>query len=338
MNGSKRARNPPLFTSPVHQKVVVVGDGGGGDGGEQRDWVCNGEAICRVGIECCFECKGQRERTQGFGFAKKPRTQQPCVSFNEIHENSVENAESVIKTNFYGSKMLTQALLPLFRPSSPISFSSCRILNISSRLGSINELRNPKLKEMLQSEKLTMDEVEGMVGLFLENVKDGTWKTQGWPEIWPDYAVSKMALNGYSRVLAKLYKDKGLCVNCFCPGFTQTSMTGGKGTHTADDAAAVAAGLALIPAKDMQTGRFGVTEVYILGGFAFNMAGLLGFSSLAPTTKNIVVAGGLTAFVFGVYYYTMRAVGGTDELQVAIDKFEGQKGKREDEASLSSKS
>ncbi|XP_038678756.1 (+)-neomenthol dehydrogenase [Tripterygium wilfordii] len=178
------------------------------------------------------------------------------VSFNEIHENSVENAESVIKTNFYGSKMLTQALLPLFRPSSPISFSSCRILNISSRLGSINELRNPKLKEMLQSEKLTMDEVEGMVGLFLENVKDGTWKTQGWPEIWPDYAVSKMALNGYSRVLAKLYKDKGLCVNCFCPGFTQTSMTGGKGTHTADDAAAVAAGLALIPAKDMQTGRF----------------------------------------------------------------------------------
>ncbi|CAN1143822.1 Probable N-acetylglucosaminyl-phosphatidylinositol de-N-acetylase [Linum perenne] len=46
------------------------------------------------------------------------------------------------------------------------------------------------------------------------------------------------------------------------------------------------------------------------------MAGLLGFGSLAPKTKNVVVAGGLSAFVFGVYFYTMRAVGGSDELQV----------------------
>ncbi|KAL5574754.1 hypothetical protein UlMin_016453 [Ulmus minor] len=59
------------------------------------------------------------------------------------------------------------------------------------------------------------------------------------------------------------------------------------------------------------------------------MAGISGFASLGPKTKNVVVAGGLTAFVFGVYFYTMRAVGGTDELQIAIDKFEDQKGKEE---------
>lgn len=59
------------------------------------------------------------------------------------------------------------------------------------------------------------------------------------------------------------------------------------------------------------------------------MARVLGFGSLAPKTKNFVVAGGLTTFVFGVYFYTMRAVGGNDELQVAIDKFEGEKNKSE---------
>ncbi|XP_018832729.1 uncharacterized protein LOC109000352 [Juglans regia] len=58
---------------------------------------------------------------------------------------------------------------------------------------------------------------------------------------------------------------------------------------------------------------------------------LSGYKSLGPKTKNLVVAGGLTAFVFGVYFYTMRAVGGTDELQMAIDKFEGQKSKKEAE-------
>jgi len=54
---------------------------------------------------------------------------------------------------------------------------------------------------------------------------------------------------------------------------------------------------------------------------------MAGFRSLAPKTRNLVVAGGLSAFVLGVYYYTMRAVGGTDELQVAIDKFEEMKKK-----------
>ncbi|KAF2577255.1 hypothetical protein F2Q70_00008794 [Brassica cretica] len=55
------------------------------------------------------------------------------------------------------------------------------------------------------------------------------------------------------------------------------------------------------------------------------MSGFQGLSFLGPKSKNAVVAGGLTAFVFGVYFYTMKAVGGTDELQMAIDKFEDQK-------------
>ncbi|GLT76790.1 hypothetical protein SLA2020_484280 [Shorea laevis] len=67
------------------------------------------------------------------------------------------------------------------------------------------------------------------------------------------------------------------------------------------------------------------------------MAGLSGYRSLAPKTKNLVVAGGLTGFVFGVYFYTMRAVGGTDELQMAIDKFEEQKSEKEAEPSMPSK-
>nr|GME15593.1 cytochrome oxidase assembly protein [Ipomoea batatas] len=60
------------------------------------------------------------------------------------------------------------------------------------------------------------------------------------------------------------------------------------------------------------------------------------FNRLAPKTKNLVVAGGLSGFVFGVYFYTMRAVGGTDELQIAIDKFEQEKQNKDTKASLAS--
>ncbi|XP_050374277.1 (+)-neomenthol dehydrogenase [Argentina anserina] len=175
-----------------------------------------------------------------------------AVSFNEINENSVEHADTVIRTNFKGPKLLTEALLPMFRTSSAIS----RILNVSSRLGSLNKVGNPSIREVLRSEKLSEDDIEGVVGLFLEQVKTGTWKTRGWPELWTDYAVSKLALNAYTRVLAKRYEGRGLSVNSFCPGFTQTSMTRCKGDHTADEAAIVAARLALLPQEKIQSGKF----------------------------------------------------------------------------------
>ncbi|MBA0628552.1 hypothetical protein Godav_023268, partial [Gossypium davidsonii] len=174
------------------------------------------------------------------------------VSFNDIHENSVEFAETVIKTNFHGPKLLTESLLPLFRLSPSIS----RILNISSRLGSINKVRNHNIKETLQKERLSEEEIEGVVKMFLGDVKEGRWEREGWPQIWTDYSVSKLALNAYSRVLAKRFEGGRLSVNCFCPGYTQTSMTRGQGTHTPDAAAEVAVSLALLPPRDLPTGHF----------------------------------------------------------------------------------
>lgn len=178
------------------------------------------------------------------------------VSYNEIHENSVEHAEIVLKTNFYGPKLLIQTLLPLFcSPSSSIT----RILNISSRLGSLNKVRNAEMKRKLEREELTEEEIEEMVTKFLKDVKNGTWKNEGWPLYWTDYAVSKLAMNAYSKILAKRYPistTTGLCVNSFCPGFTQTAMTKGKGTHTADYAASLAATLALLPPHQLPTGKF----------------------------------------------------------------------------------
>ncbi|CAI8618324.1 unnamed protein product [Vicia faba] len=176
-----------------------------------------------------------------------------AVSFNELHQNSVDHAEIVMKTNFYGPKLLIQALFPVFRSSSS---SITRILNVSSRLGSLNKVRSGEIKRILESEELKEEEIEKMVNKFLRGVRNGTWKSEGWPMYWTDYAVSKLALNAYSKVLAKRYKTESMSVNCFCPGFTQTSMTKGKGTHTAHQAASLAASLALLPPHHLPTGKF----------------------------------------------------------------------------------
>ncbi|MCD9638369.1 hypothetical protein HAX54_022308 [Datura stramonium] len=181
------------------------------------------------------------------------RVNNAAVSFNGIHENSVEHAETVICTNFYGPKRLIEELWPTFRCSSTVT----RILNISSRLGLLSRLRNEELRNMLlDEEKLSAKEIEGLVNLFVETVKNGTWKSKGWPKLWTDYAVSKLALNAYSKVLARDCKGKGISVNCYCPGFTQTSMTGGKGKYTAEDAAEIGVRLTLLPPQHLPTGKF----------------------------------------------------------------------------------
>lgn len=120
----------------------------------------------------------------------------------------------------------------------------------------MQKLRNPNIKNILESENLSEEHIKVVVSSFLQSVKNGTWESQGWPELWTDYAVSKLALNAYTRVLAKRYEGSHISVNCFCPGFTQTSMTRGKGTHTADEAAGVGARLLLLSPEELPTGKF----------------------------------------------------------------------------------
>ncbi|KAI3778007.1 hypothetical protein L2E82_06955 [Cichorium intybus] len=62
------------------------------------------------------------------------------MSYNTGSENSVEFAEKVISTNYFGTKTITKALLPLMKPSP----EGARIVMASSLLGRLNGRRNEK--------------------------------------------------------------------------------------------------------------------------------------------------------------------------------------------------
>ena len=60
------------------------------------------------------------------------------MNFNVGSENSVEHANTVVATNYFGAKNMIQAMIPLMKPS-PVG---ARIVNVSSRLGRLNGRRN----------------------------------------------------------------------------------------------------------------------------------------------------------------------------------------------------
>lgn len=66
------------------------------------------------------------------------------VNFNLGSDNSVEYAQRVVATNYFGTKNMIQAMIPLMKPST----AGARIVNVSSRLGRLNGRRNVS-KEIL---------------------------------------------------------------------------------------------------------------------------------------------------------------------------------------------
>ena len=120
----------------------------------------------------------------------------------------------------------------------------------------LQKVSNPALKELLQEERLSEEGIKQMVMQFLDHVKKGIWKEEGWSKVWTDYSVSKLALNAHSRILAKQHKGNNLSVNCFYPGFTKMAMTRGQDVRTAEEAAEVGARLALLPPGELPTEKF----------------------------------------------------------------------------------
>ena len=61
-----------------------------------------------------------------------------AVNYNLGSNNSVEFAQQVVETNYYGTKNMVKAVIPVMRPSA----AGARIVNVSSQLGKVNGQRN----------------------------------------------------------------------------------------------------------------------------------------------------------------------------------------------------
>ncbi|XP_057420529.1 (+)-neomenthol dehydrogenase-like [Lotus japonicus] len=182
------------------------------------------------------------------------------VNFNFGSDNTVENSRLVIETNYYGTKRMIKAMIPLMKPSS----AGGRIVNVSSRLGRLNGKRNrvenETLREQLSDvENLSEELIDSTVNTFLQQVEDGTWKSGGWPQTFTDYSVSKLAVNSYTRLMARTLSerpdDEKIYINCYCPGWVKTALTGYAGSVSVEEGADTGVWLSLLPDQAI-TGKF----------------------------------------------------------------------------------
>ncbi|KAL5061991.1 hypothetical protein RYX36_023728 [Vicia faba] len=163
------------------------------------------------------------------------------IDWSKIITESYEQTEAGFKTNYYGAKELTEALIPLLQLST-----SPRIVNVSSSMGKLEKIPNGWPKEVLSDVgNLTEEKIDEVMNKFLKDFKEGSIvESKGWPINMSTYIISKVALCAYTRILARKYSS--ICINAVCPGFVKTDINYNTGYLTPDEGAEPIVRLALL--------------------------------------------------------------------------------------------
>ncbi|XP_043693455.1 salutaridine reductase-like [Telopea speciosissima] len=158
------------------------------------------------------------------------------AKLRQFARQTYETAEECLQANYYGTKKVTEALLPLLQLSD-----SPRIVNVSSSQGQLQNISLTWAKEVLSDiDGLTEQRVDEALNKFLKDFKEGLIGTQGWSA----YNLSKAALNAYTRILSK--KFPRFRINCVSPGYVKTDLNYNTGKFTVEEGAAGPVKLALL--------------------------------------------------------------------------------------------
>jgi carbonyl reductase 1 len=82
-------------------------------------------------------------------------------------------AKVTVATNYFSVKNTCKHLFPLLR-------SGARVVNVSSSCGFLHRIPDELLKQKLADDKLTSEELDGLMNDFIDGTQDGTHSQKGW--------------------------------------------------------------------------------------------------------------------------------------------------------------
>jgi carbonyl reductase 1 len=141
------------------------------------------------------------------------------------HTPFQEQAAITISTNYFGTRKLTDALLPcLERSSAP------RVINIASYAGRLGILKSQEKVEAFTNPDLTTEQLDAYLHDFVKAVENGTHAQEGWPNTC--YGMSKLGIIALTRLLARDFPK--MRVNSVDPGYCATDQNQMQGNRPAE--------------------------------------------------------------------------------------------------------
>ncbi|XP_071739028.1 (+)-neomenthol dehydrogenase-like [Rutidosis leptorrhynchoides] len=148
---------------------------------------------------------------------------------------------------FDGLNMLTDAgLPPATSKQTGVSNAGLQLRDISSNFGELQWIRNEKVKvEFMDIENITEEKIDEIIQRFLTDFKGNKLSENGWPLTFTAYKISKAAVNGYTRLLARKFHN--ILFNSVHPGYVITDIASHTGFLTAEEGAKAPVMVALLP-------------------------------------------------------------------------------------------
>ncbi|KAG8065415.1 hypothetical protein GUJ93_ZPchr0004g39232 [Zizania palustris] len=148
-----------------------------------------------VGMECIPEIDSNKELFDGMD------KQQRIEWMNKQVQQTYDAAKNGVQTNFYGAT---------------------------------HNVNNEDLKNELDDvDNLTEEWLDELLDKFLKDFKAGMLEAHGWPTTFAAYKMAKVAMNAYTRMLAR--RHPSLCINRAHPGYVKTDLTMNSGFLTTEE-------------------------------------------------------------------------------------------------------
>ncbi|XP_061163367.1 carbonyl reductase [NADPH] 1-like isoform X1 [Saccostrea echinata] len=153
-----------------------------------------------------------------------------------------EQAEATVKTDYFGTLTVSDALFPLLRPHA-------RVVNMSSDACSFAIRKcSSEIQSKFLNTDITKEELTGLMNDFIQNAKTGDLENNGY--VKSAYGMAKVGVTVLSQIQNRqLSADarKDIIVNACCPGHVITDMSSQTGRKTIDEGADTPIYLALLP-------------------------------------------------------------------------------------------
>ena len=152
-----------------------------------------------------------------------------------------QQVEDSMKTNFWGTLAVCEALFPILKPGA-------RVSHVSSRGGTyaLQKCSAERQKEVCSL--MSIAQVKDIMTTFVSDAAAGEHQAHGWPNM--AYGMSKLGLTAITPMQQdEMDKDnrKDIIINACCPGYVDTDMSSHKGHLTIDQGADTPLYLALLP-------------------------------------------------------------------------------------------
>jgi len=146
------------------------------------------------------------------------------VSFNGFDAGVVEKT---LAANYHGAVRTTRALEVCLTQSAVV-------VNVSSGMGELSAVGS-SLQRALLEPKLDQAGLDALVRDFSERVERDVNRLGEWPR--SAYRVSKIALNTWTRILAREWAGSARHVHVVCPGWVRTDMGGPSASRSVEKGA-----------------------------------------------------------------------------------------------------